>query len=79
MNQTHQTPPIKTLTHQDLDLSELEGQLALSGRLGELAKQGVARRRARMLRLGVIDTEGHATSDELPVDMRPQSTTSTDT
>ena len=77
MNLRAQITP--ALDHSDLDLTTREGQLAWSVRLSEFAKQNVARQRARMMRLGVIDSEGKPSSTSLPADMQPHSTTSTDT
>ena len=77
MNLRAQITP--ALDYSDLDLTTRGGQLAWSVRLNEFAKQNVARQRARMMKLRVIDSEGKPRSTSLPTDMQPHSTTSTDT
>jgi|LauGreDrversion4_2_1035121.scaffolds.fasta_scaffold1041128_1 hypothetical protein len=77
MNETQQKTP--TIKHDDLDLSTPEGQMIWNQRLMDFAQINVKRHRDKLYRLGLIDEQGNPTTDDLPLDMRLNSTTTTET
>jgi hypothetical protein len=65
--------PIPSAPFDDLDLDRHEDEEERERRVMALAAARIAAERARMERLGIIDTNGDLVSRELPPDMLPES------
>jgi hypothetical protein len=65
--------PIPSAPFDDLDLDLDEDEEEWERRVMDLAATRIVAARARLERLGIIDTEGKLVSTELPPDMLPDS------
>jgi hypothetical protein len=71
--------PIPSAPVGDLDLDRDEDEEEWGRRLMQLATVRIQAARARLERLGIIDATGKLVSNELPPDMRPESSTTLET
>jgi len=71
--------PIPDAPFDDLDLDRDEDDEEWERRVMGLASARIAAARARLERLGIIDSEGKLLSTELPPDMLPGSDTTLET
>jgi hypothetical protein len=65
--------PIPTARFDDLNLDRDDDRAEWHRRLRELATARLGTARARLERLGIIDSDGNLVSNELPPDMLPDS------
>ncbi len=72
---TNDNSAIPNAPFDDLDLDRPEDEEEWERRVMELASARIASARARLERLGIIDTAGKLVSAELPPDMLPDSDT----
>jgi hypothetical protein len=71
--------PIPEARFDDLDLDREQDRVEWRRRLAALATERLTSARARLERLGIVDTEGKLVSAELPPDMLPDSDTTLET
>jgi hypothetical protein len=71
--------PIPSAPFDDLDLDLDEDDEEWERRVMDLASARIAAARARLERLGIIDSDGKLVSNELPPDMLPGSDTTLET
>jgi hypothetical protein len=71
--------PIPSAPFDDLDLDRDEDEEEWERRVMDLASARIVAARARLERLGIIDSEGKLVSNELPPDMLPGSDTTLET
>jgi hypothetical protein len=71
--------PIPSAPLDDLDLDVPEDEEEWERRVMALAAVRIAAERVRLERLGVVDANGNLVSQELPLDMLPESDTTLET
>jgi hypothetical protein len=71
--------PIPSAPFDDLDLDRDEDEEEWERRVMDLASARISAARARLERLGIIDSQGKLVSNELPPDMLPGSDTTLET
>jgi hypothetical protein len=71
--------PIPSAPFDDLDLDRPEDEDEWEHRVMALAAARIVAERARLERLGIIDSNGDLVSRELPPDMLPESDTTVET